>query len=243
MSYTRLPFNQYYIDESNGYRNKNKRRFNIEFNHTEFEYKFLWKKVKCSADWEIHYEADRNVIQINFEETNGNSDWFINFMFKEKMYDSFHILWKGKKRKITLRAAAGWAKMYKSLKHDLKIKFRELWEQHPNAEVEICGWSLGSGQAQFCAQDLNWNFGIEPHVFTHGSVNPWRGFACRDYIRSLNKEAYNFKHRSDIVGYLPPFIGYFCINPVWVGKFSFKELFNPARWHTEYGEEYLYEKC
>ena len=70
MSYTRLPFNQYYIDESNGYRNKNKRRFNIEFNHTEFEYKFLWKKVKCSADWEIHYEADRNVIQINFEETN-----------------------------------------------------------------------------------------------------------------------------------------------------------------------------
>lgn len=37
----------------------------------------------------MHYEPDRNVIQINFEETDGKIDWFVNFMFVEKYYDTF----------------------------------------------------------------------------------------------------------------------------------------------------------
>ena len=38
------------------------------------------------------------------------------------------------------------------------------------------------------------------------------------------------------------FIGFFAMNPIKLGKFNPSSLFNPNKWHTEYGEEYLYEK-
>ena len=49
-------------------------------------------------------------------------------------------------------------------------------------------------------------------------------------------------HKNDIVTYMPPFIGFFAMKPIKLGKFNLFSLFNPKKWHTEYGEEYLYEK-
>ena len=46
------------------------------------------------------------------------------------------------------------------IKHDVRDKWKELHEQHPDAETEILGWSLGSGLATLCCQDLNYNFGV-----------------------------------------------------------------------------------
>ena len=41
----------------------------------------------------------------------------------------------------------------------------------PKCVVEVIGFSLGSGQAQLCVQDLNYKLGIKSHLFTFGSVN------------------------------------------------------------------------
>ena len=91
MDYNKLSFGQYYIDTSDDWRNSGKSRYDIKYNHVEFTYKlFKLIPLKCSAEWEVHYEEDRNVIQVNFEQTHGTLDWIINLLFKEKMYDRNH---------------------------------------------------------------------------------------------------------------------------------------------------------
>lgn len=245
MDYNKLSFGQYYIDTSKDWRNSGKSRYDIKFNHVEFTYKlFKLIPLKCSAEWEVHYEKDRNVIQVNFEQTHGTLDWIINLLFKEKMYDKF--TWensKGKKVKIILKASKGWSKMYKAMKHDVKIAVKNILSKHPDAFIEIIGWSLGSSQAQYACQDINYHFGILPYVYTYGSVKPWRGGRKqKEYLKTTYKECYNFMHKKDIVTYMPPFIGFFAMNPIKLGKFNPFSLFNPNKWHTEYGEEYLYEK-
>lgn len=245
MDYNKLSFGQYYIDTSKDWRNSGKSRYDIKFNHVEFTYKlFKLIPLKCSAEWEVHYEKDRNVIQVNFEQTHGTLDWIINLLFKEKMYDKF--TWensKGKKVKIILKASKGWSKMYKAMKHDVKIAVKNILNKHPDAFIEIIGWSLGSSQAQYACQDINYHFGVLPYVYTYGSVKPWRGGRKqKEYLKTTYKECYNFMHKKDIVTYMPPFIGFFAMNPIKLGKFNPFSLFNPNKWHTEYGEEYLYEK-
>lgn len=245
MDYNKLSFGQYYIDTSKDWRNSGKSRYDIKFNHVEFTYKlFKLIPLKCSAEWEVHYEKDRNVIQVNFEQTHGTLDWIINLLFKEKMYDKF--TWenpKGKKVKIILKTSKGWSKMYKAMKHDVKIAVKNILNKHPDAFIEIIGWSLGSSQAQYACQDINYHFGILPYVYTYGSVKPWRGGRKqKEYLKTTYKECYNFMHKKDIVTYMPPFIGFFAMNPIKLGKFNPFSLFNPNKWHTEYGEEYLYEK-
>ena len=245
MHYNKLSFGQYYIDTSKDWRNSGKSRYDIKFNHVEFTYKlFKLIPLKCSAEWEVHYEKDRNVIQVNFEQTHGTLDWIINLLFKEKMYDKF--TWenpKGKKVKIILKASKGWSKMYKAMKHDVKIAVKNILNKHPDAFIEIIGWSLGSSQAQYACQDINYHFGVLPYVYTYGSVKPWRGGRKqKEYLKTTYKECYNFMHKKDIVTYMPPFIGFFAMNPIKLGKFNPFSLFNPNKWHTEYGEEYLYEK-
>ena len=245
MDYNKLSFGQYYIDTSKDWRNSGKSRYDIKFNHVEFTYKlFKLIPLKCSAEWEVHYEKDRNVIQINFEQTHGTLDWIINLLFKEKMYDKF--TWenpKGKKVKIILKASKGWSKMYKAMKHDVKIAVKNILNKHPDAFIEIIGWSLGSSQAQYACQDINYHFGVLPYVYTYGSVKPWRGGRKqKEYLKTTYKECYNFMHKKDIVTYMPPFIGFFAMYPIKLGKFNPFSLFNPNKWHTEYGEEYLYEK-
>ena len=177
MDYNKLSFGQYYIYTSKDWRNSGKSRYDIKFNHVEFTYKlFKLIPLKCAAEWEVNYIKDRNVIQVNFEQTHGTLDWIINLLFKEKMYDKF--TWenpKGKKVKIILKASKGWSKMYKAMKHDVKIAVKNILNKHPDAFIEIIGWSLGSSQAQYACQDINYHFGVLPYVYTYGSVKPWRG--------------------------------------------------------------------
>lgn len=246
MSYKKLSYGQYYIDVSNDYKKTGKARYNISFDHYKFTYKlFKLIPIKFSSEMEIHYEEDRNVIQINFEETNGVKDWIINFLFWQKMYDKFKWTNKenGKTYNIQLKACRGWATMFKAMKKTMESRVSAILTQHPDANIEIIGWSLGSSQAQFACQDINWKFGKLPYMYTYGSVKPWRGGKKqKEYLSSTYKEAYNFMHRSDIVCYMPPFVGYFATKPAKLGKFNFFKLFNPYRWHTEYGEEYLYKE-
>lgn len=239
--YTRLDFNQYFIDTSDDYNKTGKARFKIQYIDVPYKY----KDKNCHANYEIHYEEDRNVIQINFEQTNGNRDWFVNFAFVEKYYDTFKFLG----RKITLRVHNGWAKMYKVIKYDLRNTYSILKAAHPDAETEIVGWSLGSGQAMLCAQDLFYNFGIKSHLFTFGSVNPFKTNIfnrrkIRKYLRNCCEEVYNFCSRNDVVTYVPfRMWGFIKIKRVNVkGWFNFIGLFNPWKYHTLYDKKEVYLK-
>ena len=174
MNYRRLPFEQYFINTS------------LDRNHTgRVTYPVKYTSVKYNAggllsflhimhemNYEIHYEKIRNVIQLNFEKTTGFTDWFANVVeFSAKYYDAITF----EEKPLQLRVHHGWGNMYKSIKREVRKKWQELHEAYPDAETEIVGWSLGSGLAILCCQDLHYNFGVRSHLFTYGSVRSCSG--------------------------------------------------------------------
>lgn len=237
----RLLFSQYFIDTSNDYNHTGKARYKIEYTKVPYTY----KGVTFEANFEVHYEEDRRVIQINFEETNGKLDWLTNLLFIQRYYDSFE--YGGKK--ITLKVHNGWAAMYKAVKHMIRDRVKVLLLKDPGATFEIIGWSLGSGQAQLCAQDIYYNFHRKVNLYTYGSVNPWKTNIfnrrkIRNYLRDCCYECYNFGDVNDVVSYLPPrLFGFIKIKRRSVGRpFLFWRLFNPGKYHTHYDDESLYTK-
>lgn len=238
---TRLQFQQYFIDCSDDFNHTGKARYKINYKTIKYEY----KGFPFEANYEMHYEKDRKVIQINFQETNGNLDWITNLLFVDKYYDSF--IWNGKK--ITLKVHNGWAAMYKAMKNEIRNILSVMLKEHPNAVIEVIGWSLGSGQAQLCAQDIFYNFNKKVNLYTYGSVNPFKTnifnrHKIKKYLRECCNECYNFSNVNDIVTYLPPrLFGFIKIKRRPVGRpFLFWRLFNPGKYHTIYDQEKLYKK-
>jgi len=241
LNYTKLPYYQYFTDNSCDINNKGTARFKIEYIDVPYSY----KGILNHADYEIHYEKERNVIQINFEGSKEGVDWITNFIFLPKYYDTFVF----NNKKITLRVHTGWAFMYKAIKHQVRDKVKELKDLYPHSNIEIVGWSLGSGQAMLCAQDLYYNLGVKSYLYTFGSVNPFktnifnRGKILK-YLRGCCYNIYNFCDRSDIVTYaVPRIFGFVKLRRVNLkGRFKFFGLFRPFKYHLEYDSEYKYAK-
>ena len=232
--YKRLPFEQYFSDQSLGEWG-GKPRF--EVNYKEVKY-----NNKDTAFYCIMFDEIRDVYQIYFKETCTKRQWLVDFDFPTKYYDSFQ--YNGKD--IQLKVARGWGKMYAALKWYIRRELQELIVNYGLKEIEIIGWSLGSALAQLCAQDLYFNFNLKAHVFTFGSVKPWYGKnkAMREYLKDCYKECYNFYDWNDIVGYMVCLPGYFALNRIIIkqDKKSFWKLFNPYKYHTEYFKADYYKQ-
>lgn len=243
MSYKPLPFNQYFIDVSQGLGGET----SVDFGYKKITY--LHHKHEHYAYYKVLYNAARDCIQIFFKETTDDTGWAANFDFAEDYYDSFDFGGKN----IQLKVHNGWNIMYRAMKHYIRDDFREAVKEYISAHgltaslptVEIIGWSLGSGQAQLCAQDLFFNFGYKPIVITFGSVKPWykTNDDMLEYLTYCYKECYNFCDVNDIVTYMPPFPKYFMLHKKTVAqdKFNIFRLFKPGKYHTEYYKD-LYGK-
>jgi len=248
MEYKRLKFRQYFTDNSEDYNNTGKARRKINYKAVKYECNNHEKKlhIKHEVNYDIFYEKERDVIQINFQKSNGKGDWFANIAeFSSKYYDS--IKYKGKK--LQLRAHHGWAEMYKCIKKEIRNEWLKLNKLHPDAHTEIIGWSLGSGQAMLCAQDLNYNFGVKPYLYTFGSVRPFKYTVFNkkrmlEYLSEICSQCYNFSNKNDIVTYMPFFYGFTMIRRVDLGKetISALRLSNPNKYHTCYDDASLYKK-
>ena len=247
MEYKRLPFEQYFINTSENYNKRGEISYPIVYTAVSYNHSAFWRLfgIHHESNYEIHYEEDRGVIQINFQCTDGFMDWVANIVeFSAKYYDA--IDFKGKP--LQLRVHHGWGDMYRAGKHDIRQQWKDLHEQHPEAETEILGWSLGSGQAILCAQDLNYNFGVKPYLYTYGTVKPFKGSRSnvkrmQKYLDSLCKECWCFADVNDIITYLPPFRGYLMPHRVEVGtglRRTFFRLLNVYRFHTVYDQPELY---
>lgn len=242
MEYSRLGFGQYFTDTSNDWcgHTGNVRNVvsykNIKYTYADIEYE---------ATYDVLYDAGRDCIQCHFQGSSGEGDWITNFLFVSKYYNKFKDPKTGKW--IQLRVHMGWARMYKAMKDTIRQNVSDLLKEHPDAHIEVIGWSLGSAMAMLCAQDLNYNLGIKSHLFTYGSVNPYKTkFGTRrktlKYLRSCCEEVWCFSHPSDIVTYMVPWImGFRKPNRINTeGKFSIKGLFNPMRYHCVYWQEEMY---
>ena len=241
INYSKLPYYQYFIDTTNDYNNTGNKRLEIKYNDVSY----TWKGVLTHANYAICYDKERNVIQVHFEGTKDLPDWYTNFIFTPKYYDTF----KWNNKNITLKVHQSWGAMYKILKHYIRNGVKELLEIHKDAEVEVIGWSLGSGQAQLCVQDLYYNLGIKSHLFTFGSVNIFKTNIfdrnkIKKYLKDCCKEYHLFCNRNDIVTYAAPRIfGFIKINRTNVkSKFNFFGLFRPLKYHCHYDNESYYTR-
>lgn len=247
MTYRRLPFEDYFINTSEDFNRTGRLTRVVEYTACGYSSGRLSKLfgIKHEVNYEIFYEPERDVIQINFQRTVGFSDWFANvFESSAKYYDA--IDFEG--NKLQLRVHHGWGDMYRAIKWEIRNNWADLHELHPEAETEIIGWSLGSGIACLCAQDLNFNFGLKSYLYTYGSVRPFKAkrsnkVQMQRYMKTLCKRAFNFADVNDVITYMPPFRGFMMVERVDLGKNlrrTLPRLLDPYRYHTHYDRPELY---
>ncbi len=249
MSYQRLPYEEYFINTSEDYTHTGRVTYPVHYIAVKYNTTKLGKLLGLSheVNYEIHYEPERDVIQMHFQRTLDTMDWVANiFEFASRYYHA--IEFEGEQ--LQLRVHHGWGNMYRAIKHAVREQWDALHKAHPTAVTEILGWSLGSGIASLCCQDLNYNFGIKPYLYTFGSVRP---FKCtplnkkrmRAYLATLYTDCENFADVNDLISYMPPFRGFTMIRRVNVGtdqKRSFFRLLHPLRYHVHYDLPELYRK-
>ena len=232
MAYQRLPYEEYFINTSEDYTHTGRVTYPVHYVAVKYNTTKFWKWLGISheVNYEIHYEPERDVIQMHFQRTLDAIDWFANiFEFASRYYRA--IEFEGEK--LQLRVHHGWGDMYLAIKHEVREKWQQLKEAHPDAATEILGWSLGSGIACLCCQDLNYNFGVKPYLYTFGSVRP---FKCQLVVRLVADV-------NDLISYMPPFRGFTMIRRVNIGtdqKRSFFRLLHPLRYHVHYDRAELY---
>ena len=111
MEYRRLPFEQYFIYTSEDFNHKGTVTYQVKYTAVEYSTTAFQRLlgIDHEVNYEIHYEEDRNVIQLNFQRTVGFSDWVANVgEFAVKYYDS--IEYDG--QPLQLRVHRGWGDMY-----------------------------------------------------------------------------------------------------------------------------------
>ena len=249
MAYRRLPFEQYFINTSEDYTHTGKVTYPVHYVAVKYNTSKFGKALGLTheVNYEIHYEPDRDVIQMHFQRTLDATDWFANiFEFSSRYYHA--IEFEGEP--LQLRVHHGWGNMYLAIKYEVREKWKELHDLHPDAATEILGWSLGSGIACLCCQDLNYNFGVKPYLYTFGSVRPFKYTLLnkermRSYLATLCTDCENFADVNDLITYMPPFRGFTMIRRVNVGtgkKRTFFRMLNPLRYHVHYDRADLYTR-
>ena len=248
MAYRRLPFEQYFINTSEDYTHTGKVTYPAKYIAVKYNTTKIGKRLGIAheVNYEIHYDAARNVIQMHFQRTLDTIDWFANvFEFASRYYTA--IDFEGEP--LQLRVHHGWGNMYLAIKTIVRETWMRLHEEHPDAATEILGWSLGSAIACLCCQDLNYNFGTKPYLYTYGSVRPFQYTPLNKkrmqrYFETLYTDCANFADVNDLISYLPPFRGFTMIRSVNVGtdlKRSFFRLIHPLRFHVHYDQPDLYK--
>ena len=248
MLYRRLPFEEYFINTSEDFTHTGQVTYPVNYVALKYNTTRLGEMLGLSheVNYEIHYEPERDVIQMHFQRTCGAIDWIANvFEFASRYYTA--IDFEGEP--LQLRVHHGCANMYIAVKRIVREEWEKLHNEHPDAATEILGWSMGSGIASLCCQDLNYNFGVKPYLYTFGSVRPFKSTPfnkrrMRKYFTTLYTDCANFADINDIISYLPPFRGFMMIRRVDLGtnlKRSVRRLVHPLKYHVHYDTPQLYE--
>lgn len=216
-------------------------------------YPWLKSGINKKTNYKIRYLEHLKLIQIAFEESNGNFDWFINMLFvgviRVKPYKNMPVVYK---------THAGFTASYKSIQDELIGKIKDICKEHEVTDIEIFGWSYGGAMTQLCLEDLTYRF-IEkrdhldwfrnkiptitgmtigaPRVFYKTDLSSW------NKIQKRLERLIMIANVNDLITHLPPSIfGSKHIMPLYgVGKPKHMTfgIFNPWKYHlmTTYTKE------
>ena len=125
MSYQRLPYEEYFINTSEDFTHTGRVTYPVKYVAVKYNTTKLGKLlgVAHEVNYEMHYEADRDVIQIHFQRTFGVIDWIANvFEFGSRYYRA--IEFEGEP--LQLRVHHGWGNMYLAIKQEVRQRWLEL---------------------------------------------------------------------------------------------------------------------
>lgn len=188
-----------------------------------------------SGNYAIELDEENRRMYVLFEESIGKEDWKHNFQFLPipvKPYKDMKKVWF---------AHRGFIKVYKSIRDDLMLLFKETYKNNDIKTIVIAGWSHGGALAQLFLEDLDFNkmtISSGVSLYTFGSPRP---FYSKKKVEHLADrfDCLNYENGSDIVPKLPPFA--YTINTVHIGElFRLLKIGKTIDYHTDYGNSYLY---
>lgn len=193
-----------------------------------------YKTSGLGVDWCTIYVYDEEAIYVLFQGSTTAGDWIRDFEFwpaPVKPYKDMKQPWY---------CHAGIAKMYKSVRDEIRDCVELLQEDKPTWKLVIAGHSQGGGIAQLCAEDLAY-IGNSVDCVTFGSPKVFYGNQAKQHLHDLKVTATCYENGSDIVPTVPP--GAFSLEPVHVGEpFRLRNVFRTAEYHMGYGDPAIYQK-
>jgi len=191
-----------------------------------------YEVIGADLDYKIMVRDDEKRVIIQFEETDSEEDWHNNYLF---------FPWPLKLDNRIVWTTYGYAKIYKSAEN---IPFNEFYKQileHPDYEVVIWGWSLGSALAKITARHLMIRTSgqlVIDELTTFGDVKCW--YNPFYSVKKHCKKIHEYVNDNDLITWCIPF----CRRDVTckVGeRFSFKRSRYSEDYHTHY-ENHDYSK-
>lgn len=182
-------------------------------------------------NWCVETDHKEKKIYIFTKYSTTLKDWIINFLF-------FFI--PQIRRWFVYFACLGWQTAFNCCKGLILNKALSEINEHPDYEIICCGHSYGGAGSVLTGIEIFFQTGIKPSLITFGSPKPLFFILSRILIKRFFKSVEQYAHKSDIVSYMPPFLGYYNIKVIRIGSFNFKDLFNPGEYHCCYGDESLY---
>lgn len=200
------------------------------FNHIRnINYINVGKKLS----WYIETDDKEKVIRVMFQESKQKLDWFFNFLFM-----IFPVIIGS----CPYWFSVGWWTAWESGRNLILYSIIDKIVERPKYKVQVCGFSLGGAIAQICGIEIFETIGIKSDLITFGSPKPLFNFFTKLKARRCFNSITQYAHWSDIVTWCIPLIGYHNVKNIRLGKFNFKDLFNPKKYHQIYNQEEIYGK-
>jgi hypothetical protein len=183
-------------------------------------------------NWSVKIVNDEKTIYVFTQYSTSVLDWIINFLF-------FYI--PQIRRWYVYFACLGWQSAFNSCKQIILNEVLMAMNTFPDYKVVCCGHSYGGAASVLVGIDIFFASGRKPDLITFGAPKPLFFLYTKIVSRLFFDEVRQYAHKCDLISYLPPFIGYWNIKVVRIGKFSLKGLFQPNIYHLCYGDESYYQ--
>lgn len=198
----------------------------------EYQKNLDYKTNTLDYDWRVKVENEEQTIYVFSQFSTSTLDWIVNFLF-------FFI--PQIRRWYVYFACLGWQTAFNSCKGLMMNEVMSAMNLFPGYKVVCCGHSYGGAGSVLVGIEIFFQTGIRPDLITFGAPKPLVFLFTKLISRLFFGKVTQYAHWCDIVTYMPPLPGYWNVKVIRLGKFSFKGLFNPQKYHCIYGDESLYE--
>ena len=198
----------------------------------EFQKSLVYNTNVADYNWTVKVDNQEKTIYVCTQFSTTIKDWIVNFLFFlipqiRQWYIYFTCL--------------GWQSAFNSCRDLLMDELFIAMNTFPDYKVVCLGHSYGGAGSVLVGIETFFSTGRKPDLVTFGAPKPLFFIFTKLITRLFFNEVTQYAHKSDIITYMPPLPGYWNVKVIRLGKFSFKGLFNPSKYHLCYGDESLYE--